>query len=90
LLGPRRTLRNLIAVGNDLLAVKEVLPHGHFGPWLRAEFGWTERAAQHFMTVAQRFGPKSEIISDLRIDPTAAYPYAPEELNQRTIAGTLH
>ncbi len=63
--------------------MKEALPHGGFGPWLRAEFGWTERTARNFMIVAERFGPKTEIISDLCIDPTAAYllaaPSAPEE-----------
>jgi hypothetical protein len=79
----KRTLEDLIAIGTDLLAVKEVLPHGKFSPWLGAEFGWTERTARNFMTVAQRFGPKTEMISDLRIDPTAAYllaaPSAPEE-----------
>jgi hypothetical protein len=79
----KRTLEDLIAVGNDLLAVKETLPHGKFGPWLRVEFGWTERTARNFMTVAQRFGPRTEIISELRIEPTAAYllasPSAPPE-----------
>jgi hypothetical protein len=79
----QRTLEDLIAVGNSLLAVKQTLPYGSFGPWLRAEFGWTERTARNFMTVAQRFGPKTEIISDLQIEPTAAYllaaPSVPEE-----------
>lgn len=79
----KRTLEVLILVGEELRAVKQALPHGGFGPWLRAEFGWTERTARNFMIVAERFGPKSEMISDLRIDPTAAYllaaPSAPEE-----------
>ena len=82
----KRTLEDLIAVGTDLLAVKAALPHGSFGPWLRAEFGWTERTARNFMTVALRFGPKTEMVSDLRIDPTAAYllatPSAPEEASE--------
>lgn len=63
----------MIAIGNDLLVVKENLPYGKFGPWLRVEFGWTERTARNFMNVAQRFGPRTEIISELRIEPTAAY-----------------
>jgi hypothetical protein len=82
----KRTIESIIEVGNDLIAVKEVLPHGQFGPWLRAEFAWTERTAQNFIAVAERFGPKTEIISDLRIDPTAAYllaaPSAPDEARQ--------
>jgi hypothetical protein len=79
----KRTLEDLIAVGNNLLAVREALPYGQFGPWLRAEFGWTERTARNFMIVAQRFGPKAEILSELSIEPTAAYllaaPSAPQE-----------
>jgi hypothetical protein len=82
----KRTIESIIEVGNDLVAVKEALPHGQFGPWLRAEFAWTERTAQNFIAVAERFGPKTEIISDLRIDPTAAYllaaPSTPDEARQ--------
>jgi hypothetical protein len=29
--------------------------HGQFGPWLKAEFGWSEHSAQNFMSVAERF-----------------------------------
>jgi hypothetical protein len=85
----KQTLADLIGVGNDLLAVKDALPHGQFGPWLRAEFGWTERTARNFMAVAEQFGPKTEIISDLAIAPTAAYllaaPSAPDEARQAAI-----
>ncbi len=79
----RQTLEVLIAIGMDLIAVKQVLPHGCFLSWLRTEFGWAERTARNFMIVAQRFGAKSAIIADLTIDPTAAYllarPSVPEE-----------
>lgn len=79
----KRTLEDLLAVGQELLTMKKDLPYGRFGAWLHAEFGWTERTARHFMAVAERFGAKTEIISELRIDPTAAYllaaPSAPEE-----------
>src|ERR1051326_6685695 len=79
----KRTIESIIEVGNDLIAAKEALPHGRFGHWLRAEFAWTERTAQNFIAVAERFGPKSEMISDLKIEPTAAYllaaPSAPDQ-----------
>jgi hypothetical protein len=85
----KRTIEDLIDVGNDLQAVKEVLPHGQFGPWLKAEFGWGERMAQNFMSVAERFGPKTEIIADLTIQPTAAYllaaPSVPDEARDKAI-----
>jgi hypothetical protein len=82
----KKTIEDIIEVGNDLVAVRYALPHGQFGPWLRAEFGWTERTARNFMAVAERFGPKTEIISDLLIVPTAAYllaaPSAPDEARE--------
>ena len=85
----KKTLESIIEVGNDLVAVKEALPHGQFGPWLRAEFGWGERMAQNFMAVAGAFGPKTEIIADLAIQPTAAYllaaPSAPDEARQAAL-----
>lgn len=50
----KKTVEDIIDVDNDLLAVKETLPHGQFGPCLKAEFGWSERSAQNFMSVAER------------------------------------
>jgi len=83
----KKTLEDLIEVGNDLLVVKEALPHGHFGPWLRAEFGWSERTAQNFMSVAESF--KSAKFADLPIQPSAAYllaaPAVPDSARQVAI-----
>ena len=85
----KKTLESIIEVGQDLVAVKEALPHGQFGPWLKAEFGWGERMAQNFMAVAGAFGPKTEIIADLAIQPTAAYllaaPSAPDEARRAAL-----
>ncbi len=85
----KHTIEVLIAVGKDLMAVKQALPHGSFGPWLRTEFGWAERTARNFMIVAQRFGPKSAIIADLPIDPTAAYLLAAPSTPEAAIATAL-
>jgi hypothetical protein len=85
----KKTVEDIIEVGNDLLVVKEALPHGQFGPWLKAEFGWGERMAQNFMSVAEQFGAKTEIIADLTIQPTAAYllaaPSVPDEARQKAL-----
>ena len=85
----KQTTDDIIAIGKDILGVKEALPHGQFGHWLDTEFGWTERTARNFMAVAERFGPKSEMISDLKIAPTAAYllaaPSASDEARQAAI-----
>jgi hypothetical protein len=86
----KRSIEDVITVGKDLLAVKEELDHGQFGRWLKAEFGWGERMAQNFMSVAERFGPKSEIIAELTIQPTAAYllaaPSVPDEAREKAIS----
>jgi hypothetical protein len=85
----KKTVEDIIEVGNDLLAVKETLPHGQFGPWLKCEFGWGKRMAPNFMAVAQTFGPKTDIIADLTIQPTAAYllaaPPASDEAREEAI-----
>jgi hypothetical protein len=79
-----RAVRVVVKVGQGLLAVKEALPHGQFLPWLPAEFGWVERTAYNFMSVAQRF--ELATIANLPIQPTAAYllaaPSVPDEARQ--------
>src|ERR1700751_1589784 len=65
-----KTVEDIIEVGNELLAVEEALSHGKFGPWLKAEFGWSERMARNFMVVAEQFG-KTAKIADLPIQPSA-------------------
>ncbi len=81
----KKTVEDIIEVGNDLLAVKEALEHGQFGPWLKAEFGWSERTARNFMAVAEQFG-KTAKIADLPIAPSAAYllaaPAVPDEARE--------
>jgi len=86
----QRTMEDALAVGQELLAVKETLPHGQFSVWLRAEFDWTERTARRFMAVAQRFGPKTDTMSVLPIDPTAAYLLAAPSAPQAASEIALH
>lgn len=85
----RTTMEGIIEIGMDLLKVKAVIPHGQFGAWLRAEFGWSVRSATNFMSVAEQFGPKSAMIAELRIQPTAAYllagPSVPQEARDAAI-----
>jgi len=80
----KKTLVDLIEFGSDLLAVKEALPHGQFGPWLKAEFGWSERTVQNFMSMAQQF--KSANYAVFPIQPSASYllaaPAGPDEARQ--------
>src|SRR4051812_33699293 len=59
------TLNGFHNNGLDLIATKKRLGHGHFLAWIDAEFGMTDRTARNFMRAAERFGAKSEIVSDL-------------------------
>jgi len=61
-----------VAVGRQLQAVKDALPHGYFGHWIDQEFGMSDRTARNLMSVAAHFG-KTEIVSDLHLHATAAY-----------------
>jgi len=47
------TGRREIQIGRELLAIKARLGHGHFGSWLAAEFGWSDRQARRFMGAAR-------------------------------------
>lgn len=54
---------SIFAIGNRLLEVKDYLPHGQFGEWLRVEFDLSVRMAQNMMNVAREYGGKSETVS---------------------------
>ena len=47
------TGRREIQIGRELLAIKARLGHGHFGSWLAAEFGWSDRQARQFMSAVR-------------------------------------
>ena len=47
--------RQIVAVGQTLIEIKEMLPHGQFMACVKAEFGWSDRWAQQLMQVADRF-----------------------------------
>gem|GEM_PF-5421366 len=57
----------VIAAGQRLIEVKKLIPHGHWGSWLQAEFSWSERTAQRCMRVAEVFGSKSDTVADLDV-----------------------
>ena len=83
----RRTAQDIIDIGTKLIEVKERLGHGNFGGWLESEFGWTDKTARRFMSVADRF--KMDNLSDLNIGASALYllaaPSTPESARIETI-----
>lgn len=48
--------RGIVNLGLELIAAKEQCGHGHWAAWLEAEFAMTQRTANNFMRVAERFG----------------------------------
>lgn len=83
----KQTGQGIIEIGQRLIEVKEMLPHGAWLPWLETEFGWNERHAQRLINVAERF--KYDNLSDLTIAPSALYllaaPSTPEEVRAEAI-----
>jgi hypothetical protein len=47
--------RQIVEVGETLLEMKEMLPHGQFMDCVAAEFGWSRQWALQLMQVAERF-----------------------------------
>ena len=67
----RRSAQDIIDIGAKLIDVKARLGHGNFGPWLEAEFGWSQPTAWRFMNVADKF--KSFNLNNLNVAPAALY-----------------
>ena len=43
-----RHLAVIVEIGGALRRAKELLGHGNFLPWLKAEFRWSERTARNY------------------------------------------
>jgi hypothetical protein len=85
----KRTIEDVIAIGQHLFAAKALAGHGHWLPWLRQELGWaSESSALRFMHVAEL--AKSVSLTDLNIDLSALYrlasPSTPSEVVERVVA----
>jgi hypothetical protein len=85
----KRTMHDMIEICRRLAEVKDRLPHGAWLPWLRDEFGWSERTAHRFIDLQDRFG-KSGTMPDLpalEIDASALHLLAkaavPEEVREK-------
>lgn len=48
--------RGIIDIGFELIAAKKEVGHGNWADWLKKEFEWSQRTANNFMRVAERFG----------------------------------
>lgn len=52
----RLVLGHAIEIGNRLLEAKELVPHGQWGDWLKAEFDYSQSSAQNFMRISTEYG----------------------------------
>ncbi len=89
----QRVCADLVELGHDLLDVKESLPHGQFHNWLKAEFGWSERTARNYMSLANTFG-HLDPATLAGAEPTAlsllASPSTPEDVRDHFITQAEH
>ena len=60
-----RHLAVIVEIGEALMRAKELLGHGNFLPWLKAEFRWSERTARNYMSLAAHFQGKTANFADL-------------------------
>ncbi|MDP4147102.1 MAG: DUF3102 domain-containing protein [Bacillota bacterium] len=74
----QQTAQNIIEIGKRLITVKESLPHGEWGNWLRDKVDFADRTARQFMKVAQEFD-NSEIGMRLPISKVYALLDLPSE-----------
>jgi hypothetical protein len=79
--------QQVIAIGQLLIDVKEKLPHGQFGSWIVAEFGWTHATACNFMNVSQRFSDNSKF---LNFGTSALYLLANPSVSDEAVAEAIH
>lgn len=49
----KRTTESIIAVGDDLIAARDMLARGEFLPWIDAEFSWSRATAYNFIAAAE-------------------------------------
>ena len=77
-----RTARNIVDIGNHLIAVKEQLPYGMFKGWIYAEFRWSAAHAVRFIQVARRFG---ELDCLDCFQPTALMELAKNNTDERAV-----
>ena len=54
----RRTVADMVRIGEYLSVVKELLPHGQYHDWLDIEFDMSVGAASEFRSIAARFADK--------------------------------
>ena len=83
-------VEDIIEIGRELTAVKDELPHGHFLPWIAAEFEMSERTAYNFMDVAGKFGDKVATVANFssKVLYALSAPSTPDTVIDKAVAKT--
>ena len=83
----KRTTRNIIEIGENLVQVKQRVGHGRFGEWLKSEFDLSSDTAERYINVAKRLG---DIPHGAEFEAKALYllaaPSTPEEARQEALS----
>jgi len=69
-----KSVKNLVAIGRDLIAMKSVLKHGQFTKWYEHEFGWNGTTVKRYMDGARGW---DEIV---KLEPEAKVEILPHTL----------
>jgi len=62
----KQTAKSIIAIGNELIQIKEKLGRGNWLPWVENCFEGSVATAKRFMQAAKKFSNRSHV-SDLKI-----------------------
>ena len=53
-------LTNVIEIGRRMVEAKEMLPHGQFGPWLKANTPYSNSTANNYMRLFEAYGSQQK------------------------------
>ncbi|GHO48632.1 DUF3102 domain-containing protein [Ktedonospora formicarum] len=79
----RRTAEGAIAIGYNLQAVRERLPHGQFMQWVQRELGMRRQTCQNFLNVASAYGERLHLAKQLPLKVLYELAAAPEAIRQQ-------
>lgn len=82
------TVENMVQIGRDLLAAKEIVGHGKFEAWLNNEFDLSDQTARRFMHVVEAFGDQVDAVKTLGVSSVYALsaPSTPKAVRETVIS----
>jgi hypothetical protein len=77
----KHAFEDIVEIGSRLVAAKKLCGYGYWLPWLEREFGWSDKTAERFMSLASG---KIDKLSNLDLPVSALYllaaPSTPAEI----------